>query len=73
MFDIIDEDFFTTTTTTSIPLGVATEVYKEDNLILTEAVEEDNCIMRENINSCDIYLCRWLKNMLSLGFPCYIQ
>ena len=46
----------------------------EENLVLTDGIEEDNnCIMRENINSCNIYLCRWLKNMLSIGFPCYKQ
>ena len=33
-----------------------------------------NCPMKENLNSCDIYLCRIFRNMLALPFPdCYAQ
>ena len=70
IYELLDDEVVTTT---SIPFEV-TEDTTDENPVVTEALGEDtNCIMRENINSCNIYLCRWLKNMLSLGFPCYRQ
>ena len=61
------------------------ELYEEVNAIIenpptiaassspfTQQESSPNCPMRENLNSCDIYLCRIFRNMLALPFPdCY--
>ena len=41
---------------------------------LTDKVPSDNgadCPLRENFQSCNIYLCRFIINVMSLSFPCY--
>ena len=43
------------------------------SLIVTDATDINDCPMRENIQNCRIYLCRVIKNIMSIGFPCYSQ
>ena len=45
----------------------------DENEDTENVAEEVNCPMRENIQGCNIYLCRVMKNILSIGFPCYIS
>ena len=42
-------------------------------LIADNSPDENNCPMRENIQNCRIYLCKVVKNIMSIGFPCYSQ
>ena len=33
------------------------------------SIPPNNCFFRNNINNCDIYLCRILRNVLAMPFP----
>ena len=77
--DIIKEEILTTTNTiaeNSQPTGEHLILFLLVIVILLFAdnlLDDNICPMRENIQNCRIYLCRVVKNIMSIGFPCYSQ
>merc|ERR1712032_853554 len=57
--DTIEEEDIFTSTADTIP----------ENSLPTDNLLVDNCPMRENFQQCKIYLCKVVKNIMSIGFP----
>ena len=79
---IEEEDIFTSTADTipenSLPTGnhffcICKPIFHYFPLIADNLLVDNNCPMRENFQQCKIYLCKVVKNIMSIGFPCYSQ
>ena len=75
-------ELFDLTTTSPIPLNIITttpndvkpvNLDPEDNQEPETAGEPiDNCVLRENLENCDLFMCRVIRSVLALPFPhCY--